>query len=62
MFRTSTNSDVDSFADLGNELITVQVLNETSSDEVVSLRQVVDAYFDALVCQERGKDEFSHSV
>ena len=38
---TSKKSDVDSFADLGNEFAFVQDLNETNSDEIVSLRQVV---------------------
>ena len=43
----------DPFADLANELASVQDLaNETNSDEAVSLRQVVDGYFDAPVCQE----------
>ena len=50
---TSTNSDVDPFADLENELASVQDLaNETDSNDSVSVRQVVDGYFDAPVCQE----------
>ena len=50
---TSKNSNVDPFADLANELASVQDLaNETNSDEAVSLRQVVDGYFDVSVCQE----------
>ena len=51
----STNSDVDPFADLENELASVQDLpNETDSNDSVSVRQVVDGYFDAR------RDEFSH--
>ena len=50
---TSTYSDVDPFADLENKLASVQDLaNEMDSNDSVSVRQVVDAYFEAPVCQE----------
>ena len=50
---TSKNNDADPFGDLENELASVQDLaNETDSNDSVSLRQVVDRYFDAPVCQE----------
>ena len=50
---TSTNSDVDPLADLENKLASVQDLaNETDSNDSVSVRQVVDGYFDTPVCQE----------
>ena len=50
---TSTNSDVDPLADLENKLASVQDLaNETDSNDSISVRQVVDGYFDAPVCQE----------
>lgn len=46
----SSNNDVDPFAELESELLAVEDLaNETSDDNSVSLRQVVDRWFDAPV-------------
>ena len=50
---SNSNSDVDPFAELESELVAVEDLaNETSDDNTVSLRQVVDGCFNAPVCEK----------